>query len=212
MGDEGFLLTNAVHVSHMSEKPVSRGFARSIGQPVRARVREMQPSPRISPNRLWATLLNRSNNANHTRLFWIQKILEAADTVARRRKVNRSALIRRTLQEHLSRSRLMELEERDRSGFQSQPQRRRVSSVGEDCGLAGRLSRGDVHLCRFSAPDRVTNGCNRSVQPSDSRSAACEPPESIKSLKRPFTFTTKFDNLSLKTINFPVFKSAARFS
>jgi metal-responsive CopG/Arc/MetJ family transcriptional regulator len=51
------------------------------------------------------------------------KLLKAADTAARRQKTNRSALIRRTFQEHLSRSRLMELEERDRSGYQSQPQR-----------------------------------------------------------------------------------------
>jgi hypothetical protein len=79
------------------------------------------------------------------------KLPKAAYTAARRRKVNRSALIRQTLQEHLSRSRLMEFE-RDRNGCQSQPQRRRVSSVGGDRSLAGRLSRGDVHLCRFSAP------------------------------------------------------------
>ena len=66
MGDEGFLLTNAVHGSHMSEKTVSRRFARRIGQVVRVRVREMQPYPRIPPSRLWAILLNRSDNANHT--------------------------------------------------------------------------------------------------------------------------------------------------
>jgi metal-responsive CopG/Arc/MetJ family transcriptional regulator len=38
-------------------------------------------------------------------------------------KVNRSALIRQALQEHLSRWRLMELEDRDRRGYQAQPQR-----------------------------------------------------------------------------------------
>jgi metal-responsive CopG/Arc/MetJ family transcriptional regulator len=51
------------------------------------------------------------------------KLLKAADTAARRRKVNRSALIRQALQEHLGRLRLTELEDRDRRGYQSQPQR-----------------------------------------------------------------------------------------
>jgi metal-responsive CopG/Arc/MetJ family transcriptional regulator len=51
------------------------------------------------------------------------QLLKAADTAARRRKVNRSALIRQALREHLSRLRLMELEERDRRGYQAQPQR-----------------------------------------------------------------------------------------
>jgi metal-responsive CopG/Arc/MetJ family transcriptional regulator len=51
------------------------------------------------------------------------KLLKAADTAARRRKVNRSALIRQALQEHLSRLRLTDLEDRDRRGYQSQPQR-----------------------------------------------------------------------------------------
>jgi len=51
------------------------------------------------------------------------KLLRAADTAAKRRKVNRSALIRQALQEHLNRVRLMDLEERDRRGYQAQPQR-----------------------------------------------------------------------------------------
>jgi metal-responsive CopG/Arc/MetJ family transcriptional regulator len=51
------------------------------------------------------------------------KLLKAADTAAKRRKVNRSELIRQALQEHLSRVRLMDLEERDRLGYQAQPQR-----------------------------------------------------------------------------------------
>jgi metal-responsive CopG/Arc/MetJ family transcriptional regulator len=51
------------------------------------------------------------------------KLLKAADTVAKRRKMNRSALIRQALQEHLSRARLMDLEERDQRGYQAQPQR-----------------------------------------------------------------------------------------
>jgi hypothetical protein len=41
----------------------------------------------------------------------------------RRRKVNRSALVRQDLQENVSRLRVMELEDRDRRGYQAQPQR-----------------------------------------------------------------------------------------
>ena len=51
------------------------------------------------------------------------KLLKAADTAAKRRKVNRSALIRLAIQEHLSRLRLTDIEERDRRGYQAQPQR-----------------------------------------------------------------------------------------
>ena len=51
------------------------------------------------------------------------KLLKAADIAARRQKVNRSALIRLALREHLKRLHLVELEERDRRGYQAQPQR-----------------------------------------------------------------------------------------
>ena len=51
------------------------------------------------------------------------KLLKAADLAARRQKVNRSALIRQALQEHLRRLRTLDLEERDRRGYQAQPQR-----------------------------------------------------------------------------------------
>jgi metal-responsive CopG/Arc/MetJ family transcriptional regulator len=51
------------------------------------------------------------------------KLLKAADVAAKRQKVNRSALIREALHEHLKRLRAMELEERDRRGYQAQPQR-----------------------------------------------------------------------------------------
>ncbi len=51
------------------------------------------------------------------------KLLKAADTAAKRRKVNRSALIRQALQEHLNHTPMMDLEERDRLGYQAQPQR-----------------------------------------------------------------------------------------
>jgi metal-responsive CopG/Arc/MetJ family transcriptional regulator len=51
------------------------------------------------------------------------KLLKAADVAARRRKVNRSALVREALQEHLKRLQVLDLEERDRRGYQARPQR-----------------------------------------------------------------------------------------
>ena len=51
------------------------------------------------------------------------KLLRATEVAARRTKLNRSALIREALQEHLSRMRLVDLEERDRRGYQAHPQR-----------------------------------------------------------------------------------------
>jgi metal-responsive CopG/Arc/MetJ family transcriptional regulator len=51
------------------------------------------------------------------------KLLKAADMAARRQKVNRSALIRQALEEHLKRLHIRDLEERDRRGYQARPQR-----------------------------------------------------------------------------------------
>jgi metal-responsive CopG/Arc/MetJ family transcriptional regulator len=51
------------------------------------------------------------------------KLLKAADAAAKRQKVNRSELVRRALREHLGRLRVADLEERDRRGYQAQPQR-----------------------------------------------------------------------------------------
>ena len=50
------------------------------------------------------------------------KLLEAADSAARSRKMNRSALIRNALREHLRRLQIRELEERDRRGYERNPQ------------------------------------------------------------------------------------------
>jgi metal-responsive CopG/Arc/MetJ family transcriptional regulator len=50
------------------------------------------------------------------------KLLKAADTAAKRQKVNRSQLIRQALREHLDRLRTADLEECDRRGYQAQPQ------------------------------------------------------------------------------------------
>ena len=51
------------------------------------------------------------------------KLLKAADSAAKRHKMNRSALIRQALEAHLKRLRVLELEERDRRGYHARPQR-----------------------------------------------------------------------------------------
>ena len=51
------------------------------------------------------------------------KLLKATDTAAKRHKVNRSALIRQALEAHLNRLHVLDLEERDRRGYQARPQR-----------------------------------------------------------------------------------------
>jgi metal-responsive CopG/Arc/MetJ family transcriptional regulator len=47
------------------------------------------------------------------------QLLQAADRAARRSKLNRSALIRNALREHLKRLQTRELEARDRKGYQN---------------------------------------------------------------------------------------------
>jgi metal-responsive CopG/Arc/MetJ family transcriptional regulator len=51
-----------------------------------------------------------------------QTLLKATDTAAQRQKMNRSALIRQALREHLKRLHVLDLEKRDRRGYQAQPQ------------------------------------------------------------------------------------------
>jgi metal-responsive CopG/Arc/MetJ family transcriptional regulator len=48
-------------------------------------------------------------------------LLRAADGAARRARVNRSALIRKALREHLRRLQTQELEARDRQGYREHP-------------------------------------------------------------------------------------------
>lgn len=50
------------------------------------------------------------------------KLLKAADQAAKRRRVNRSALIREALQDYLKRVRLREMEDQDRRGYERLPQ------------------------------------------------------------------------------------------
>jgi metal-responsive CopG/Arc/MetJ family transcriptional regulator len=49
------------------------------------------------------------------------KLLRAADRAARRTKLNRSALIRDALRWHLKRLETLEMEERDRKGYEAAP-------------------------------------------------------------------------------------------
>ena len=60
------------------------------------------------------------------------KLLKAADVAAKRQKVNRSALIRTALQQHLKRLHELELEEQDRRGYLAQPQREEEFRNWED--------------------------------------------------------------------------------
>jgi len=48
-------------------------------------------------------------------------LLRAADCAAKRMRINRSALIRQALREHLKRVRVEELERRDRQGYRARP-------------------------------------------------------------------------------------------
>ena len=51
-----------------------------------------------------------------------KELLQAADRVARRAKLNRSALVREALREHLRRLEARSREERDRDGYSRLPQ------------------------------------------------------------------------------------------
>ena len=60
------------------------------------------------------------------------KLLKATDVAAKRQKVNRSALIRPALQQHLKRLHDLELEEQDRRGYLAHPQREKEFRPWED--------------------------------------------------------------------------------
>lgn len=59
------------------------------------------------------------------------KLRQAADRVAKRQKVNRSALFRDALREHLKRLRMESLEERERRGYEAHPDSEEDSVVWE---------------------------------------------------------------------------------
>jgi metal-responsive CopG/Arc/MetJ family transcriptional regulator len=62
-------------------------------------------------------------------------LLRAADLAAKRQKVNRSALIRHALREHLKCLHVLDLEERDRRGYKAQPQRDEEFRVWEEAAV-----------------------------------------------------------------------------
>jgi len=67
------------------------------------------------------------------------KLLKATDLAAKRQKLNRSALIRQALQQHLKCLRKLELEERDRRGYLVQPQREEEFRMWEDAAAWPKL-------------------------------------------------------------------------
>ena len=68
-------------------------------------------------NRLW----NRIHIMEIVQVVLDAPLLREADRAARRLKVNRSALVRAALEQHLKRLRLAEREARDREGYRCAP-------------------------------------------------------------------------------------------
>jgi metal-responsive CopG/Arc/MetJ family transcriptional regulator len=60
------------------------------------------------------------------------KLLKAADTAARRQRVNRSELIRQALQRYLKYLHARELEDQERRAYQAKPQRQEEVRIWED--------------------------------------------------------------------------------
>ena len=58
-----------------------------------------------------------------------KELLLATDRAARRRRVNRSALVREALREHLKRMATQERERRDREGYDARPTGRQEFGV-----------------------------------------------------------------------------------
>ncbi len=63
------------------------------------------------------------------------RLLKDADRAAKRQKINRSALIRHALQEHLKRRRELELEEQERRAYMAQPQGDEEFRIWEDAAV-----------------------------------------------------------------------------
>jgi metal-responsive CopG/Arc/MetJ family transcriptional regulator len=56
-------------------------------------------------------------------------LLRATDRAAKKRQVNRSALVREALRAHLTRLATLEREQRDRAGYEDRPEKPGESSV-----------------------------------------------------------------------------------
>lgn len=59
------------------------------------------------------------------------ELLRATDHAARRARINRSALVRRALREHLKSLEIQELVARERRGYSKRPSRRKEVAIWE---------------------------------------------------------------------------------
>lgn len=59
------------------------------------------------------------------------KLRQTADRLAKRKKVNRSAIMREALREYAKRERIREMEERDRKGYEAQPETEEELAFGQ---------------------------------------------------------------------------------
>ena len=69
-------------------------------------------------------ILEQSRLMETVQIVLDKSLLQATDRAARRLKLNRSALVREALREHLKRIEVRNDEERDREGYERQPQAR----------------------------------------------------------------------------------------
>jgi metal-responsive CopG/Arc/MetJ family transcriptional regulator len=76
-------------------------------------------------------ILEQSRQMETVQIVLDKSLLQATDRAARRLKLNRSALVREALREHLKRIEVRNNEERDREGYARQPQARDESSLWE---------------------------------------------------------------------------------
>ena len=67
-------------------------------------------------------ILEQSRLMETVQIVLDKSLLQATDRAARRLKLNRSALVREALREHLKRLEVRTSEERDREGYSRQPQ------------------------------------------------------------------------------------------
>ena len=68
-----------------------------------------------------SSMWTRLNSMETIQVVLDSALLRAADGAAQRARMNRSALVREALREHLKRLQTKELEARDRRGYQRQP-------------------------------------------------------------------------------------------
>jgi metal-responsive CopG/Arc/MetJ family transcriptional regulator len=71
---------------------------------------------------MWSKLWNRVRIMATVQIVLDKELLQAADVAARRAKLNRSALVREALREHLMKLELCAKQEQDCQGYLRQPQ------------------------------------------------------------------------------------------